>query len=229
MKDDESITDKALMDSTVIQETLGDAYERLELFYQKLSREGELRGIIGPRDTEIIWERHILNSAAVVPFISTAVVHSQFKTVADIGSGGGFPGIVAASCLPDCQFTLIEPMERRCIWLEECVEAMQLQNAEIVRARAEEVIQQINEQHTRHPFAAVTCRAVAPMRKLIPWTLPLLKSHGILLAIKGRSAQIELDKAAKQIREFHGTHPRVELAAVAKGLEPTHVAIVERQ
>ena len=99
--------------SPILEEVLGDALGKLKVFHVKLAAEGEPRGLIGPRDVGIIWERHILNSAAIVPFIREATAKRQFKTVADIGSGGGFPGIVAAACLPDHQFTLVEPMERR--------------------------------------------------------------------------------------------------------------------
>ena len=92
--------------SPILEEVLGDALGKLKVFHVKLAAEGEPRGLIGPRDVGIIWERHILNSAAIVPFIREATAKRQFKTVADIGSGGGFPGIVAAACLPDLQFTL---------------------------------------------------------------------------------------------------------------------------
>ena len=84
--------------SPILEEVLGDALGKLKVFHVKLAAEGEPRGLIGPRDVGIIWERHILNSAAIVPFIREATAKRQFKTVADIGSGGGFPGIVAPAC-----------------------------------------------------------------------------------------------------------------------------------
>ena len=89
------VTDE-LDDSPMLEEVLGDALGKLRVFHAKLAEEGEPRGLIGPRDVGIIWERHILNSAAIVPFVKEATAKKQFKTVADIGSGGGFPGIVAA-------------------------------------------------------------------------------------------------------------------------------------
>ena len=190
---------------------------KLRVFHAKLAEEGEPRGLIGPRDVGIIWERRILNSAAIVPFVKEATAKKQFKTVADIGSGGGFPGIVAAACLPDHRFTLVEPMERRVEWLNECVADMELNNVTVVRARANEMIEAIagatgaqggnrgngsarngkggkngrgvavrgpvldldgKPIQAKHPFAVVTCRAVAPMTKLSGWTLPLLERGG---------------------------------------------------
>lgn len=215
--------------SPTLKEVLGDALPMLEVFHTKLEQEGEPRGLIGPRDVDIVWERHILNSAAIVPFIREATDGMRFKTVADVGSGGGFPGIVAAACLPDHEFTLIEPMERRVEWLAECVNDMGLENVTILRARSEDVITSLRKDHSKHPYAVVTCRAVAPMTKLSGWTLPLLKPQGRLVALKGRSAQAEIDKAAKMIARFKGAHPRVVEAPVGPGLEPTHVVLVDRK
>ncbi|WP_033495028.1 16S rRNA (guanine(527)-N(7))-methyltransferase RsmG [Bifidobacterium biavatii] len=215
--------------SPILAQVLGDALPKLEIFHDKLMREGEPRGLIGPRDVAIVWERHILNSAAVVPFIRETTRGERYKTVADIGSGGGFPGIVAAACLPDHRFTLIEPMERRVEWLDECVHEMGLKNVEIVRARSEEIIARIRKRDGLYPFAVATCRAVAPMTKLSGWTLPLLKSHGRLVALKGRSAQAEIDKAAKEIAKRGGVRPRVVEAEVGPGLEPTHVVLVDKR
>lgn len=215
--------------SPILAEVLGDALPKLDIFHTKLEQEGEPRGLIGPRDVDIIWERHILNSAAIVPFIREVTDGQRFKTVADVGSGGGFPGIVAAACLPDHEFTLIEPMERRVEWLGECVEEMGLENVTIMRARSEEVITALRQDRSMHPYAAVTCRAVAPMTKLAGWTLPLLKPQGRLVALKGRSAQAEIDKAAKTIAKFKGVRPRVVEAPVGPGLESTHVVLVDKK
>ena len=107
-----------LENSPLLSEVLGDALDKCKMFHVKLQKEGLLRGLVGPRDMSILWERHILNSAAVVPFIKEAIKKSKKKSIADVGSGGGFPGIVIAACLPDCDVTLIEPMERRVLWLK---------------------------------------------------------------------------------------------------------------
>lgn len=276
VREGNGMVDDIVMDeldgSPVLEAVLGDALPALKKFHVKLRQEGEPRGIIGPRDTNILWERHILNSAAIVPFVREATARVGGKaTVADIGSGGGFPGIVAAACLPDHAFTLIEPMERRVEWLNECIDLMGLGNVRIIRARAEEAIAAMNprknsrnrrgrdlprgargsQEHDdrasddvsmelshvvpvevlRHesPFAVVTCRAVAPMTKLSGWTMPLVRSHGRLVALKGRSAQAEIDKAAKEIAKVGGVNPRACDAAVGPGLESTHVVVVDKR
>ncbi|MDF7640006.1 16S rRNA (guanine(527)-N(7))-methyltransferase RsmG [Bifidobacterium sp. ESL0784] len=221
--------DEELEKSTLLQDLFGDVFPRMQAFKDKLAKEGEERGIIGPRDVDIIWERHILNSAAIVPFIESSTDGERFKTVADIGSGGGFPGIVVAACLPDHEITLIEPMERRVEWLDECVDELELGNVKVVRARAEEYSKELKHDKGMHPFAVVTCRAVAPMTKLSGWTLPLLKHGGQLIALKGRSAPAEVRKATKEIQKNGGRNPQVLEAPIADGFEPTHAVIVDKK
>lgn len=225
----DSHTDEELEQTSVLRTVLGDALPKMQMFYTKLAKEGEQRGIIGPRDVDIIWERHILNSAAVVPYIHDAVEGERYKTVADIGSGGGFPGIVAAACLPECEFTLVEPMERRVEWLNECVSDMDLQNVTVLRSRSEDLMKEMRRDKGMHPFSVVTCRAVAPMRKLAGWTLPLLKHQGMLIALKGRSAPQEVEKASKEIHRFNGQHAQVVEAQVGPELEPTHLVLLEKR
>ena len=230
--------------SPILEEVLGDALGKLKVFHVKLAAEGEPRGLIGPRDVGIIWERHILNSAAIVPFIREATAKRQFKTVADIGSGGGFPGIVAAACLPDHQFTLVEPMERRIEWLHECVDEMGLDNVSIVRSRANAVIEAVrgsnggrkgrgedavdldgNPIPVRHPCGCVDHNG---SKSGIDRCVAVLKG-GRLVALKGRSAQEEIVKATKEISKNGGIHPRVVEAEVGPGLEPTHVLMVDKR
>lgn len=243
-------TDEELIEQGIPQAILGEVFEQLKMFHMKLKEEGEPRGLIGPRDVDILWERHILNSAAIVPFLREAINKGAEPSVADIGSGGGFPGIVAAACMPDVSFTLIEPMERRVEWLNECVNLLELHNVRVIRARSEEVIEELNsfkknqkrknnrrarnvntQEPVFHvkPFGIVTCRAVARMTVLSSWTLPLLAPKGQLVALKGRTAQAELDKAAKEISKLRGANARVVEAPVAQGLEPTHVVLVDKR
>ncbi|GGI15049.1 ribosomal RNA small subunit methyltransferase G [Galliscardovia ingluviei] len=211
----------------ILQEVLGKAYEPLRMFHVKLEQEGEPRGLIGPRDVDIIWERHILNSAAIVPFITDNFGVTDWQTVqgtiADVGSGGGFPGIIIAACLPQASITLIEPMERRVIWLQEVVDELQLQNVQIQHCRAEEAVV------PQHGFDVVTCRAVAPMRKLVGFTMPLLRHGGRLIALKGASIEQEIEKGRSQITKAKGVNPRAYEAPVGPGLQSTHIAMVDKR
>ncbi|MFT8649882.1 MAG: 16S rRNA (guanine(527)-N(7))-methyltransferase RsmG [Bifidobacterium psychraerophilum] len=240
---EEALSDR-LDGSDLPRQLLGDAYPRLSIFHDKLLREGVLKGIIGPRDQEILWERHILNSAAIIPFIEEALNEGAQDSVADLGSGGGFPGIIIASCLHEAHITLIEPMERRVQWLSEVIDDLKLDNVTILRSRAEDLVDQPTGQRpghkasdkqrhasaTRHTqYQVLTCRAVAPMRKLAPMALPLILPGGRLVALKGKSAPQELEKAKQVIAKSHGINSQVFEAPVGDGLEPTHVVVVEKR
>ncbi|MGZ5406200.1 MAG: 16S rRNA (guanine(527)-N(7))-methyltransferase RsmG [Aeromicrobium sp.] len=155
-----------------------------------LSTDGVERGLIGPREVPRLWDRHILNSAVVVPRIP------QGATVADLGTGAGLPGLVWAIARPDLSVTLIEPLLRRTVFLDEVREKLELDNVQIVRARAEEV---------HDEFDVVTARAVAGLEKLGRLCMPLVRKGGVLLALKGQTAQQEVDTAVKTLNKLGAT------------------------
>lgn len=227
-----------LASSPLPREVLGDAYDKLTLFHSKLEKEGEPRGIIGPRDVDIIWERHILNCAALIPFLLEEMddVHSNKPIIGDIGSGGGFPGIIVAACMSDTPVYLVEPMERRVEWLSEVVDELDLRNVSVVRARAQEVIPGKVSREIKpllpqnfKGFDLVTCRAVAPMSKLTGMVFPLIAPGGKLVTLKGRSVEAELEKAAKEMKKYGAVSPVVHEALVGEGLEPTRVLVVKKR
>lgn len=164
----------------------GAGFAKAAAFAELLASEGELRGLIGPRELPRLWTRHLLNSTAVESFIPHGV------RVADVGAGAGFPGVVVAILRPDLDVHLVEPMERRTTWLSDVVREVALDNVTIYRARAEELDDQ---------FDVVTARAVAALRKLVPWVGPLIVPGGRLLALKGERAATEIDDAAKALRK----------------------------
>ncbi|PPF21545.1 MULTISPECIES: 16S rRNA (guanine(527)-N(7))-methyltransferase RsmG [unclassified Rathayibacter] len=173
----------------------GDRLPLLRLFTEALADQGEERGLIGPLELPRLWTRHVLNSALVAPLLRPGLV-------GDVGSGAGLPGLVLAIVRPDVRFVLIEPMERRVVWLQEQVDGLGLENVSVLRARAEEV--QLAE-----PLDQVTARAVSALSKLIPLTAPLLRPGGELVLLKGINAEKEIEAAAKQIRRFRLSPPRV--------------------
>ena len=169
-----------------VRELFGLAYPDIAEFANMLVEEGELRGLIGPRELPRLYSRHLVNSAAVVPFLP------RHGSVADLGSGAGLPGVVVALSRPDLEVTLIEPMERRCAWLELVVEELDLDNVRVWRGRAEEM---------RERFDVVTARAVANLSKLTRMASPLIAPGGVLLALKGEQAQREIDDAKYVIKK----------------------------
>lgn len=175
----------------------GDQIEKLRAFTQDLGERGETLGLIGPLEAPRLWTRHVLNSAIMAPKIRSGA------EVADIGTGGGMPGLVLAIVRPDAQFRLIEPMERRCLWLSEQVEKLSLENVEVLRGRAEEF-------HGAFYVDQVTARAVTALRKLVPLTAPLVKNNGEMLFLKGAAIDNEIDAAEKTLRKYGVTDINVE-------------------
>lgn len=167
----------------------GEQIEALRAFTTDLGNRGEPLGLIGPLEPPRIWTRHVLNSALLAPLITTGA------SVADIGTGGGLPGLVLAIVRPDAQFRLVEPMERRCAWLSEQVETLGLRNVEVLRGRAEEF-------HGEFSVDQITARAVTALKKLVPLTAPLMKPGGQMLFLKGASVEAEIDGAEKILRRF---------------------------
>jgi 16S rRNA (guanine527-N7)-methyltransferase len=161
----------------------GDALAKARRYAELLATDGVTRGLIGPRETSRLWDRHLLNCALVAELVP------ERGELVDIGSGAGLPGIVLAMLRPALHVVLLEPLLRRSVFLEECVSALDLPNATVHRARAEE------RAATKIEADVATARAVAPLDRLVGWAAGLLRPGGELLAIKGKSAATELAAA----------------------------------
>lgn len=194
----------------------GEAWSQIEAFHRLLADQGVLRGLVGPREVSRLWERHILNSAAVVPFLPAT------GTIVDLGSGAGLPGIVVAAMRPSAEIILVEPMERRTTWLAEVVDSLGLSNTTVRRARAEEL-------HGALKADAITARAVAPLDRLCSWALPLLKAGGVLVALKGARAAEEAVAAAGVAVALGGGPATIVAAQTIDGVDETTVVRVVRE
>jgi 16S rRNA (guanine527-N7)-methyltransferase len=176
----------------------GPSLPLVEAYAELLSTLGVTRGLLGPREADRLWERHLLNSAAAAAaFPSTGLV-------ADIGSGAGLPGIPLALLRPQLTVRLVEPLLRRSTFLTEVVQELGLTNVEVVRSRAEDL-------HGSWTAPTVTARAVAPLDRLAGWCLPLVEPGGSLLALKGDRADEELTAAAPALRRLGATDWSVEI------------------
>jgi 16S rRNA (guanine527-N7)-methyltransferase len=136
--------------------------------------------------------------------------------VADVGSGAGLPGLCLAIARPDLELTLIEPLERRVIWLQEVVDDLGLSTVKVMRTRAELAVGMVKAD-------VVTARAVSALSNLAGLTIPLLDGDGEVVAIKGRSAAEEIEKAAKVIRKLGGVQTSVVTVGQDLLEEPTTV------
>jgi 16S rRNA (guanine527-N7)-methyltransferase len=195
----------------------GSGLDRARRYAEILAGAGVDRGLLGPREVDRLWDRHILNSAAV------AEVLDPNERIADIGSGAGLPGIPLALARPDLRLTLIEPLLRRSDFLREVVVDLGLDIA-IVRGRAEDrsVREQVGE------MDAVVSRAVASLDKLTKWGVPLLRPDGRMVAIKGERAEEEIREHRRVMASLGAVDVRV-MRCGADYLDPPVTAVVARR
>jgi 16S rRNA (guanine527-N7)-methyltransferase len=195
----------------------GAGLERVVRYAQILAGAGVERGLLGPREADRLWDRHLLNSVALAELLS------EGDQIADIGSGAGLPGIPLALARPDLRVTLIEPLLRRSDFLREVIEDLNL-DVTVVRGRAEEKIvrQAVGEAD------AVVSRAVASLDKLTKWSIPLLRPGGWMLAIKGERAEHEIGEHRRAMETLGAFDVRVGMCGSDYLNPPAKVVIARR-
>ncbi|SEP12451.1 16S rRNA (guanine(527)-N(7))-methyltransferase RsmG [Trujillonella endophytica] len=180
-------------------EVFGAALPRAIAYVDRLAGDGVTRGLIGPREVPRLWERHVLNSAAVAEAVPAGA------RVVDVGSGAGLPGIPLGLARPDVVLTLVEPMARRVDFLTEAVAELGT-GWRVVRGRAEErsVVTAVG------PVDVVTARAVAPLPRLVSWCRGLLRPGASLVALVGARALAELPGMLAELEAagMQDVHPR---------------------
>jgi 16S rRNA (guanine527-N7)-methyltransferase len=181
----------------VVAEVFGDRSDLATRYVARLADTGISHGLVGPREGPRLWHRHVLNCAVVHPLFG------EGAAVADIGSGAGLPGLVLAIVRPDLHLHLIEPLNRRTVWLHRTVDDLGLDNVTIHEVRAESL-------WGVRRFPYVTARAVARIGELARWSLPLMEAGGRLHALKGAGAQEELDADRALLRTLGGSAAVVE-------------------
>lgn len=171
------------------EQLFGDRIEVACRYADLLAGPGVERGLLGPREVDRLWDRHILNSAVVAELLEPGAA------VVDLGSGAGLPGVPMAIARVDLRMRLVEPMLRRSEFLEMVRDELGIE-VEVIRGRAED-----RDVRQRVPgpdllgVDAVVSRAVASLDKLARWGLPLLRPGGRMLALKGERAEAELAEA----------------------------------
>ena len=198
------------LEPDVARRLFGDRIGQARQYAADLVEFGDVLGLIGPLELSRLCSRHLLNSAVVAPLIW------KDATVADIGTGAGLPGVVLAIARHDAHVTLIEPMERRADWLQVECDRLKLSNVTVVRARAEDV---------KLPLGVdqVTARAVSALTKLLPLAVPLARSGGQLILMKGVRVGEETTAASKVIHRLRLSDVEVLELGASELLEVTRV------
>jgi 16S rRNA (guanine527-N7)-methyltransferase len=189
-------------------------------YLDRLATDGVSRGLIGPREVDRLWDRHLLNSAVLTDVLPPGV------RVVDVGSGAGLPGLAMAIRRPDLRLELVEPMQRRVSFLAEVIEELGLgETVQVVRGRADdaEVVRRVGGTDW------VVARAVAPLDRLVRWCLPLLSPSGRLLALKGSGVRTEVREHTAAVRRAGADV--VEVEELGRGIlrQTTWVAVVVRR
>ncbi|MBM7083141.1 16S rRNA (guanine(527)-N(7))-methyltransferase RsmG [Micromonospora sp. MMS20-R2-29] len=201
----------------------GDRLDLATGYAELLATDAVVRGLIGPREAPRIWDRHLLNCAAVAELIP------EDASVIDVGSGAGLPGVVLAIARPDLNVVLVEPLARRTSFLVETVERLGLaRTVRVFRGRADEASTGASGVG---PFTAdvATARAVAPLDRLATWSLPLVVPGGRLIALKGASVADEIVEHAGAVAALGGGEPTVRLCGADLLDPPTTVVEIVRE
>lgn len=178
-----------------------------------LASAGVERGLIGPREAPRLWDRHLLNCAVLEEVVPVDA------TVADLGSGAGLPGLVLAIARPDVRVTLVEPLLRRTAFLEEVVAELGLDQVRVHRGRAESL-------HGVERFDVVTSRALAPLERLLGWSMPLVAPDGAMVALKGASIGEEVAASTAALARLGCAEPDVLPIGVGRISSPGQVVRV---
>jgi len=202
----------------VARTVFGGRYAAAERYVAMLAGPGLVRGLIGPREADRLWERHMLNSAVLGELVADGL------QVLDVGSGAGLPGIPLALARPDLTVVLLEPMARRVAWLTEVVAELGLP-VRVHRGRVEDA----GIRAELGGWDVVTARAVAPLGRLASWCLPLVVPDGRLLAVKGERAADEAARDALAVRSAGGTAVEIVQCGAAVVRPPTTVVVVRRR
>jgi 16S rRNA (guanine527-N7)-methyltransferase len=195
----------------------GSRVDQAEQYAELLAGVGVARGVIGPHEVGRLWERHLLNSAAIAELIDDG------ERVVDVGSGAGLPGIPLAIARPDLAITLVEPLLRRSNFLAEAVALLNI-SVQVVRGRAEETA--VRKQ--AGGADVVASRAVARLDGLTKWCLPLLRPGGRMLAIKGERAEQEVAEHRRVMSALGAIDVRVVTCGGGSLTTPATVVVAER-
>ncbi|MDR2252332.1 MAG: 16S rRNA (guanine(527)-N(7))-methyltransferase RsmG [Bifidobacteriaceae bacterium] len=192
-----------------VREFFGGHWPDVARLADLLRANAERRGLMGPREMERLWDRHLVNCGVLANLLPASGL------VVDVGSGAGLPGLVLAIMRPGLDFELVDSMRRRADWLTEAAALLGLPNTVVTLGRAEEL--------ESRAAAAVVSRAVAPLDKLADWTADLLAPGGRFLALKGDTAPAELARCRLALTRRGLSEAAVLTLAPPGAPRPTYV------
>ena len=196
-----------------------DAAEKLAEYGRLLLEKNQVMNLTAIRDEAGVARLHMLDCAALLPCAD----FSQARTLLDVGTGAGFPGLPLKILLPQLDVTLLDSLNKRVDWLNEVSAQLGLTGVRAIQGRAEE---KALEKSMRDSFDLVTARAVADLRLLSELCLPFVKVGGLFLAMKGESAADEVQEAQNALRQLGAQVERLYEYPVADAI---HRVVVIRK
>lgn len=176
--------------------------EKISIYCDKILEWNEKINLTAIKDREMFRVKHIEDSLSCIQLPE----YANAKRVADLGTGGGFPGIPLAIASPEKDFVLIDSLRKRLKIIDELCEELDIKNVMTVHARAEELG---NDKEHREKYDVCVSRAVARLNVLVEWGLPLVKPNGAMIAFKGLKAEEEVEEAKKAIKILGGRLDRI--------------------
>ena len=148
--------------------------DQLELYYQILVSENAKYNLTAITDKEAIYLKHFYDSLTL-----SKIIDLNNQSLCDIGTGAGFPGMVLKIVFPNLKVTLVDATAKKCNFLKMVIEKLNLKDIDVIHTRAEEYSKDVREQ-----YDIVTSRAVAPLKHLLEYSVPLVKVNGTYIAMK---------------------------------------------
>ena len=164
--------------------------DSIYIYYEMLYETSKVMNLTTIVELEEAYIKHFYDSL----LMSKVVDLTKELTLADIGTGAGFPGLVLKIVYPNLKVTLIEPIGKRCKFLQSVIDRLELKDIYVVNERAEDAVKKYRES-----FDIVTARAVASLNILSEICVPFVKINGLFIALKGSSYQEEIDNACQAV------------------------------
>ena len=168
-------------------------------YYEMLVEKNKVMNLTGITEENDVYEKHFYDS-----LIFSFDLDLNNKKIVDIGTGAGFPGLVLAICYPNSQITLVEPLTKRCNFLSNVVNELNLKNVTIINKRSEELT------NYKEYFDIATARAVARLNILLELIMPLVKINGLFVALKGRQGEEEINEAKNALFQLNSKIIKVQ-------------------
>ncbi|WP_028563567.1 16S rRNA (guanine(527)-N(7))-methyltransferase RsmG [Paenibacillus pinihumi] len=195
--------------------------EQFQLYFKLLVEWNEKMNLTGITEEEAVYEKHFYDSLSLTFFKD----FNQIKSIADIGSGAGFPSLPIKIAFPHLKVTIVDSLNKRILFLQHVVEQLGLTDVSCIHGRAEDVARQADH---RDKYDLATARAVARLASLNELCLPFVKKGGHFASMKGASPQEEVDESVKSLKELRGKVEAVFNMALPFEQSERHIVMIKK-